>query len=282
MFRKTALSLQVVTIVLLLTSQAFSQESQEDEQYGFIEPAVEFSTGDYGTDEDTDLFSIPITVGYSPIPRLELYVTFVPFMYMKTTNLLAVAGRPVVGMKGHGSKHTLPPDDTEQEDTDRDSETGIGDTTVGLSYYLLEQTQTLPSIYFSGSIKLPTADEDKYLGTGEFDYIVELGASKDFGPWGLFGSVEYNFIGDPGGDYDLDDYAGITLGISHRSFERLKNSLYIYAAEAISDESDDQLEIGFKSRFSIDPRNDISAFVARGLQDGSPDWQLGLYWSWYF
>lgn len=280
MFRKAVLCLQMVTLAIITACPAFSMENQADEQYGFIEPGVEYSTGDYGTDEDTDVFSIPITVGYSPVRRLELYVTFVPLMYMKTTNLLAVSGRPVYSKKGHG--HMGTPSQTQEEDTDRDSETGIGDTTVGFTYYFLEQTELLPKMHFSASVKLPTADEDKYLGTGEFDYIVELGAAKDFGPWGVFGSVEYNFIGDPGSDYDLDDYAGITAGVSYRPMDRLKSSLYVYAAEAISDESDDQLEIGFRTSYSLTHNSDISAYVARGLQDGSPDWQMGLYLCWYF
>lgn len=239
--------------------------------YIYGEAGAEFSSGDYGTSDNTEVFSIPVTLGYSPNPNLEFYATIVPFMYQNTTNLVSVSGLPVRGKMHQGAQAAL----------EKESETGIGDTTVGLTFFALNEAPGMPEIDLLASVKIPTADEDKGLGTGEFDYSVGLTLSKGLRDWSCYGTLEYNFLGDPGGDYDIDNYASVTLGLTRRCLPNLNNTLYLFAGQAISDYSDEQLEIGIKSRLSVDKNNELSVYLSKGLADGSPEYGMGAFWSHY-
>jgi len=89
---------------------------------------------------------------------------------------------------------------------------GFGDLRVAASYRLAGGGSRLFRIDAGASAKLPTADEEKGLGTGETDWRV--GVSGEYRFWSLttFGGVGYNSLGDPAGiRYEdvFDAYAGI-------------------------------------------------------------------------
>jgi len=89
---------------------------------------------------------------------------------------------------------------------------GLGDLRIGASYRLAGGGSRLFRIDAGASVKLPTADEEEGLGTGETDWRV--GVSGEYRFWSLttFGGVGYNGLGDPA-DVRFEDvfdaYAGI-------------------------------------------------------------------------
>ncbi|MFQ5639047.1 MAG: transporter [bacterium] len=60
------------------------------------------------------------------------------------------------------------------------SESGFGDLVFGGRVRFMEQVQNTPALAGQFSIKLPTADEDKGLGTGKVDVNVLFIASQEF------------------------------------------------------------------------------------------------------
>jgi len=61
----------------------------------------------------------------------------------------------------------------------RKKHSGLGDIVVGITRrFLLGDPRT--GLDITGKIKLPTADEDRNLGTGKFDYTLETGLSHIF------------------------------------------------------------------------------------------------------
>ncbi|MBN1226009.1 MAG: hypothetical protein JXA79_03375, partial [Deltaproteobacteria bacterium] len=81
-----------------------------------------------------------------------------------------------------------------------ETEQGIGDITLVLSYNLSSLFASyplyLPSIDISGGLKLPTADPEKGLGTGEYDYTLGLNLTWDFGLIGTYLYGDYTWVGD--------------------------------------------------------------------------------------
>lgn len=76
--------------------------------------------------------------------------------------------------------------------TDQQSESGLGDTLLGLDWRHLQGHWLLePGI----RIKLPTADEDKGLGTGSRDHSAQLGITGLFDQWRPFGLIGYKWRG---------------------------------------------------------------------------------------
>lgn len=89
---------------------------------------------------------------------------------------------------------------------------GFGDLRVAASYRLAGGGSRLFRVDAGASVKLPTADEEKGLGTGETDWRVGLSAEYRFWSLTTFGGVGYNSLGDPAGiRYEdvFDAYAGI-------------------------------------------------------------------------
>ncbi len=275
-FSKKIFICLVIAVMACTASSVFNNAAAQDNNHGFSyvygEMGVDYSSGDYGTGDDTDVFSIPLTVGYSPSPAWDLYLTLVPFLYQNTTNLVAVAGQPVRVMKSKTNPAT-------GQTSEKTSHTGVGDTTAGITYYAVDETDTIPEVDLIATLKIPTADEDRGLGTGEFDSSIGVSMSKNQNDWSVYGILEYNFIGNPGGGIDLNNYASGTVGISRQCLPDFRNSLYVFMGGAISDESDDQLEIGLRSRLALDSDNDLTLHLTKGLWDGSPDYGLGLFWS---
>ncbi len=63
----------------------------------------------------------------------------------------------------------------------------------------------------TGKVKIPTADEDKGLGTDETDFSLEVNLTKAYGSNVAFGTVGYRKFGDPP-EFDLDDVMHLSIG----------------------------------------------------------------------
>ncbi|RMG87825.1 MAG: transporter, partial [Candidatus Dadabacteria bacterium] len=163
---------------------------------------VDVQTGDYGTGETTDAWSITVQARYRPAPRWSLEVS-VPYLYQSASTTTTTAG----GMRFDVERDRRSASTGGATVIDRrrrwgnvekvtDTQQGLGDVTVGASYSLVEESDAVPGIRVSAGVKVPTADERKNLGTGEWDLEVGAEAAKILGDWDLFGSARYVFQGE--------------------------------------------------------------------------------------
>lgn len=85
---------------------------------------------------------------------------------------------------------------------------GIGDIALVAKYMFLEEMEGFPRISARGAVKFPTASEDKYLGSGKFDYGLGLMLDKSFGRLFLYGNGNIVFIETPDflNDLEIDDF----------------------------------------------------------------------------
>ena len=74
---------------------------------------------------------------------------------------------------------------------------GVGDTLISLSYTWFDPDHWLPFIELTGSVKIPTASEEGLIGTGRYDWILQLDVAKPIGRFTPFASVAYRFNGSP-------------------------------------------------------------------------------------
>jgi hypothetical protein len=70
---------------------------------------------------------------------------------------------------------------SETDEATRRCETGVGDTRLGFQLVALKDAEAHPALAFAYALKLPTASEEKRLGTGRFDHRFTLLLSKKFG-----------------------------------------------------------------------------------------------------
>jgi hypothetical protein len=163
----------------------------------------------------TDLSSFPITVGFLT-DRFAVHATF-PYLQMHAEVPVVYIGGPLFHVPVGGQVL---------------DEDGPGDVVVAPSFAIVEGGLShRPWVWVGARVKIPTADSDKYLGTGEYDY------GPDTGIMGvvntrllLFASAFYDVRGDTqyvnysntltltgAGRIRVGEISGITLAGTHGS-----------------------------------------------------------------
>ena len=236
----------------------------QDEPRVSLSTSVNYFVGDYGADKDTTFVYVPVTLGVRPIDRLWLSLT-VPYLYQSTQNVVLTGGGVAVRKSGKG-KLARPADST--------TEQGIGDVLARASFIVVEEKDLVPEIVPYVKIKFPTADEDRGLGTGEFDETIGLELSKRLvGSLVGYLGVAYTFVGDPPGTSLRDSFAW-SLGAAYAVIPPLSVFAFLEGATAVASGGDDPLEIRAGAEYRFTKSVKATGAVTRGLSNGSADWGL--------
>ncbi len=89
---------------------------------------------------------------------------------------------------------------------------GLGDLRLGASYRVAGGGARVYRIDLGASVKLPTAEEETALGTGELDWRVGVSAEYRFWSLTAFGGLGYNGLGDQR-DLVIEDVVDVHAGI---------------------------------------------------------------------
>jgi hypothetical protein len=249
-----------------------------------VELGVEFATGDYGTGITTDSVTVPLTIDWYPLQRLEFKVE-VPFIYQSNSTTTSAAGvrfrrGKAAGDHGPAGNGNGGPSTTSDYDTSR-SVNGLGNVSLKAGYIVLEEGATLPRIMPKVYVEFPTADKDKGLGTGEFVTGLGLEMDKWFGGWHAYLDGTYNFQGRSD-EYQLKDFLSYEGGIGYQVTDRLLTTLLMQGATELTDLSSGLLETRLKLAYRLTGRAGVQGFLAAGLTSGSPDFGAGVSMSYDF
>jgi hypothetical protein len=231
----------------------------EDEGTWKIVAGVDFSSGDYGDSEDTEILYLPLDVSYAQ--GLWRAKVTVPWLQMKGPGTVIGAGDGGV-VDGDGIAEVT-------------TESGLGDVWASLTY----SAETFPAEWFYvdvvGKVKFPTADDDKGLGTGEFDGTLQLDFFKPMGQFSPMATVAYKMKGDPD-DLELDNVFYLSLGGDYRVNETVNFGATLDFQQAATDSSDDALEVFSYLGYRVSKKCLLNFYGYSGLTDGSPDIGGGL------
>jgi hypothetical protein len=215
---------------------------------------LDYSSGDYGGAKTSETWYVPIVGKYETGP-LTLRLT-VPYLHI-TNPSVGPEGEPLPG--GCGS-----------------TESGLGDVVGSAGYALLDGSQGGVLLDVIGKVKLPTADEDKCLGTGETDYSVQFDVAKGFGAVTAFGTLGWKKFGDPSGTNFRDPiYASIGAGY------KLAPPTTVGAAydwrEKVTSSGDEISEMSLFVSQKLDEKWKLQVYAVKGFSDASPDWGGGVF-----
>lgn len=93
-------------------------------------------------------------------------------------------------------------------------ESGFGDVYVGAKFNILNSKEQPVGLGVMAFAKIPTADDEKGLGTGETDFGVGLALTKQLVPATLHANVGYTVMGEPEGVEDWDNVINYGLGVN--------------------------------------------------------------------
>ena len=221
-----------------------------------LSTGVDYSRGDYGDVDDTEIWYFPATAKAS-MGDWSAKVT-VPYLRIKGPGV-------VVGGGGGGVQQSAR--------THVKTETGLGDVVGSLTYtYDFESFETY--VDFTGKVKFPTADEDKGLGTGETDYTASVDVTRMIGEGYLFGGVGRKFVGESE-RFELDDIWLANIGGGYQMTSKAGVGVSYDFREAAGSGEDPSEASAFLTYKLTDTIN-IQAYGVVGFSEGSPDGGAGL------
>lgn len=221
-----------------------------------------YSTGDYGTARNTDIWTVPVVARYRT-GGLRLSASL-PWMSIKSDGTLftGIDSTPLVVAPGITST--------------RRHRRGLGDLTIGAAYDLPGLTSAGLDLELSGRVKLPTASDRSQLSTGKTDYAFGAQISKPIGRLVPFVSGTYRIFGDSG-PWNLRNGMAASAGASYVLPGRATIvASYDYARAASRFISDShELFGGVSVPIARTPLR-LTAFGTTGLSRGAADASAGL------
>jgi hypothetical protein len=234
--------------MLLAHNQSMFAEEKPTWQYGL---SFSYLTGDYGTDENTDILYAAAGIKRY-FEKGDFTATF-PYLSIPNDGVIFIDGgaEPVEGAGG-GS--------------------GLGDIILKGRYYAVEQNGPLPFIDLVGSLKLPTASREKGLGTGKADFTMgaEIASVLPDRRWIILGELGYTFVGNPPG-YETNNRWLYSIGLSYECSTRMRFSGYLDGRTAVFQGNDNPLSILLIGEYRIHSSLRLDTMLEVGMNDGAPE-----------
>lgn len=242
---------------LMRTPAAKASENTFNLSLGF-----DYDTGDYGGTSTTETLYIPVSLMYTR-GNLTLRGT-VPYLRITTTGSVI----------GGGSDIVVTGEPNEGDGTVG----GLGDINLSTSYFLYGGSATLPMVDVTAKLKLPTADEEKGLGTGATDLTIEADFTKVFDRSFVYLTAGYKFYGDSE-EVELDNVLLGSLGFGHAFTDKATAGLIYDARQAATPEGSAMSEGTVYLSYRLLRNLRLMVYFLKGFSDGSPDLGAGLSFS---
>lgn len=215
-----------------------------------------YLTGDYGQGSTTDI--------YYAAAMLKRYLGWgdvtltVPYLDISSSGVTFVGGTAESDGTGTGGS-------------------GLGDIILKGRYYAVQQDGLLPFIDLVSSVKFPTADADKGLGTGKIDFTIlsEFAWCLGDSHWTALAELGYTFVGEPDG-MDAKNRWLWNVGLAYDVDPKLTLSAYLDGRTAIFEGNENPLSVLLIGQYKLQPDLRFDALFEFGLTDGSPDFGVTL------
>lgn len=231
-----------------------------------------YSTGTYGGDITTEIWSLPLGVGYRS--GNWTFRASVPWVRIDGASSVVPGAGPLLNLNPNRRGPVILPPGQQEPEVARSSASGIGDAVLSASWAAL-QTEGGFGLDLGARVKLPTADEDKGLGTGATDFGVSMDLFQALDALTLFGGLSYTNYGST--DFiELDNALGANAGFSYAFSPRSTGGLMLDYREQISRNGEAQNELTGFYNLRVGQGSRLQLYALRGLDDGSPDWGAGV------
>jgi hypothetical protein len=239
--------------------QTESQAPRNDLAFGAY-----YSKGDYGQTLDTSIYYFPLSYERSfgdwnlqaSVPYLEI----------------SGAGNVLVNVGGLGRGELEALDNLAAPGNNR----GIGDTVLSATYQLPAFSNAAPFFDLGFEVKIPTASEGKGLGTGAYDYGLQLDAYQQMGQTTLFATLGYKIRGRSELFNRMSDSGFVSLGFARPMSERISAGVIYDFREAASANSGETHEVLPYVSWAISNEWTVMSYLVKGFTKDSADIAAGV------
>jgi hypothetical protein len=216
-----------------------------------VASGFDFSQGDYGFTDDTEVYSIPLDLSY----ERGRWVGRASFSYLTINGPATIIG---------GGGAARPTSNTES---------GVGDVYLSGTYRFGE-TLGKWNLDATLRLKLPTADEDRGLGTGEFDAYGQVDLYRTFGKVTPFLALGYREFGT-NDLYQLHSGIYTSVGAHFRTSEKFVVITAFNWGEHLLEGQDDTMDAFVAVNHEAGANWRVMAYALTGFTDASPNLALG-------
>ncbi|TWJ14072.1 transporter [Geobacter argillaceus] len=243
----------------------------------------EFATGKYGTGTKTDSIYLPFTAAIFPTERLDISLEL-PFVYQSSSAVVAgqfmgmqgqSAGTRSVGAAMSGPRAGSGSMTSASSGTVDNSQDGLGDMKLKAGYVLYTEEKLVPTIRPNFFVKIPTADKNKFLGTGAFDEGMAVELTKWFGNWFADGEAGYAFQGKSS-VLAVRDYLYYYAGGGYQLTDRLRPMFLVKGSTPTVEGASALMEARLRVKYQLTEHAGFDGYLAKGVADASPDFGTGV------
>lgn len=261
-------------LLLTLCAASVATAAAAEENTWTFSAGFDYSQGDYGSGQDTDIVSVPFSASYGG-SRWRVGVT-VPYVSVEgapgvvpgSTGAIGGGGplssitNPLLGPTGpSGAALLAPPIDEE----------GLGDATLELGFtpYVAGNGARVSLL---GAARLPTGDEERSLGAGETVLSLAAGGAHPLGERAsIYGAVGYSNATESG-----DDGVFLSAGAEGRVGGRMLIGMSADWSEARLSNAPERTQVTLYSAFDVTENARLAGYVLAGLSESAPDTGIGV------
>ena len=180
------------------------------------------------------------------------------------------------GFGGQAEERTEILEDSGMEETQNES--GIGDLNIGAKWQFMKSCPLGMRHAFAPSVKLPTADDDKELGSGKTDFDLTWIASRSIGgKAGVHFNLGYSWIGGPD-----DDVVHYGAALDCQIVDTVQWVGEVFAEEECGGGGDPVVQ--YNTGFRWNPVESLTLDLAGGsrLRGDAPDFIATAGFTWTF
>lgn len=246
-----------------------------------VSATVNYSSGSYGTDSRTNILYAPLTVRRI-FQNGDVSLT-IPFVSISGTGAVRLVG----GMPTRTSSSTASSIGTLASTTgggkgtgsrplsSATTDSGLGDIILRGRYYLVEESDIVPLVALTGRIKMPTADPDRGLGTGEFDEGAGVELTKTLmDRWLAFLDGGYNIIGDAPGT-NFNNQWWYDVGVGYDVTDKFNISLFYEEYRALVSTVNNPRDLLALTQYVASNAVHLTGSLLVGLSNGAPNYGAG-------
>ena len=263
----------LITAGLLLGTTAAHAAGSGDDQFS-LAAGADFSSGKYGTDTTTNIWSVPVTATYN-MDRWTFKLV-VPYVDISGAgNVIPGVGR-VKNSNPHGRGHGRGAAGNTVATTTAGtgSASGLGDIVASAGYEVFQSSDHTFGVDVTGKVKFGTADANKGLGTGKNDYGASLDTYKVYGNWTAFGGVGWMKYGSS--QYiQLKNGFNANIGLGYKLSHDDDFGVYYDYRQKIATNGGPQSEVTAYWNHKLNQKLRLQAYVLGGFANGSPDYGVG-------
>ena len=251
-------------LVIINFSEMYAQ-SDSPQKSQALSLAAYYGHGDFGFDVDTSITYLPL--------RYEYDKGNWGFQFLMP--MLAVDGPGSVLVNLGGVNRIF-------AGSERRQESGLGDIVGSLVYRTPRRNPSAAFVDLRLDVKIPTANEQKGLGSGETDVNVQVDLSQYVGQWLLFGSIGYSYRGKSEFYPDLRDGAFGQFGAAFPLQDALSMGLLYDYRQAVASFTSDIHEVGPYVNWQLSDNWSLTGMTMAGLTSASVDYSVlaQLRYSW--